>query len=150
VAALSPTDQPFASETSQVVGHLAWSVGLAEQAGHLGTQAPIGEAGDGIQRDAQSADQSHDAWIPEAQGSGSLALLNRGQCDPLKERGRDGTALAGTLNGKQATIGRASLGLQFGQMLEPPLAAEIIGRVADGLDAQSATLLQVLLEREWR
>ena len=84
-----------------------------EQAGDLGTQAPIGEAGHGVDGDAQSADQGHRARIPEAQGSGSLALLKRGQCDPLKERGRNGTALAGTLNSKQTTIGGASLGLQF-------------------------------------
>ena len=37
---------------------------------------------------------------PKRKGSGSLALLKRGQCDPLKERDRNGTALAGTLNGK--------------------------------------------------
>jgi hypothetical protein len=58
-----------------------------------------------------------------------LALLKRGQCDPLKENGRDGTALAGTLNSKQASIGGASLGLQLGQMPQPTFAAEVIGRV---------------------
>ena len=75
-----------------------------------------------------------------------MALLKRGQCDPLKERGRNGTALAGTLNGKQTTIGSASLGLEFRQVVQAALAAQISRRVADGLDAQSATFLEIFLD----
>src|SRR4051794_26652486 len=85
-------DQTFASQATQIVGHLRRAVCGGEKAGDLGTQAPIGEAGHRVDGDAQSADQGHRARIPEAQGSGSLALLKRGQCDPLKERGRNGTA----------------------------------------------------------
>jgi len=116
---------------------------VAEQTGYEGTEAPIGEAGDGVEVDAEGADQSHDSFVPEAQGSGSLALLNRGQLDPLEERGRYGTALAGTLDCKQAGVGRTSLGLQLGQVLQLALAAEVVGGVADELDAQSPALLVI-------
>jgi hypothetical protein len=67
-----------------------------------------------VEVDAEGADQSHDSFVAEAQGSGSLALLNRGQLDPLEERGRNGTALAGTLDCKQAGVGRTSLSLELG------------------------------------
>jgi hypothetical protein len=50
------------------------------------------------------------------------------------------------LDGKQTAVGRARLGLQRGQIAEPTLAAKVIGRVADGLDAQGAAFLQVLLD----
>ena len=43
-------DQSFASQATQIVGHLRRGVGGGEQAGDLGTQAPIGEAGHGVQR----------------------------------------------------------------------------------------------------
>src|SRR5206468_10412323 len=55
-------------------------------------------------------------------------------------------SLAGTLNGKQATVGGASLGLEFGKVAQAALAAEIRRRVADSLDAQCPTLFQVLLD----
>src|SRR5258708_24225064 len=134
-------DQALASEATQVVGHLRRVVCADEEAGDLGAEAPISEAGYGVDGDTESADQGHRARIPEAQGPGSLALLKRGQCDPLKERGRNGTALAGTLDSKQTTIGSASLGLKFGQVVQPALTAEVGGRIADGFDAQRSTLL---------
>jgi hypothetical protein len=82
VGALDPADQALESQSAQVVGHLGAAVGTAEQAAHLGAEAPVGEADDGIQQDAQGAGQGHDARIPEAQSSGSLALLQRGLRDP--------------------------------------------------------------------
>ena len=75
-----------------------------------------------------------------------MALLKRGQCDPLKERGRNGTALAGTLNGKQTTIGSASLGLEFRQVMQSSLAAEIGRRIAHRFDAQGTPFFEVLLD----
>ena len=86
-------------------------------------------ASDDMEIDAEGADQSHDAFVPEAKRSGSLALLNRGQLDPLEERGRNGTALAGTLDCKQAEVGGTSLGLQLRQVLQLAVAAEVVGGV---------------------
>ena len=120
--------------------------GRAEQAGHLGTEAPVGEAADGMDEQAQGAGQGHDAGVPEAQGSGSLALLVRGQCDPLEELGRDGTALADTLDDKQPPVGGTGLRLDLGQVPEAPLTAEIGRAVDDRLDPQRPALLEVLLD----
>jgi hypothetical protein len=146
VGAELASDQTLASEATQVVGHLRRGVAGSEEASDLGTEAPIGEAGHRVERDTQGADQGHRARIPEAQGSGSLALLKRGQCDPFKERGRNGTALAGTLNSKQTTIRGASLGLQFWKVAQSTLAAQVRGRIADGLDTERSTFFEVLLD----
>jgi hypothetical protein len=48
-------------------------VGGAEQAGDERTEAPVLKTSDGMHRQTQGADQSHDAYIPEAHRSGSLA-----------------------------------------------------------------------------
>src|SRR5439155_26475938 len=94
----------------------------------------------------RAADQSHDAFVPEAKRSGSLALLNRGQLDPLEERGRNGTALAGTLDCKQAGVGGTGLVLEFSQVRQAALAAEVGGGVADELDAKGPAFFEVLLD----
>lgn len=57
---------------------LRLAVGAAEHAAHQGTKALVGEADAGNHGNAEGAGQGHDAWITEAQGSGSLALLKRG------------------------------------------------------------------------
>jgi hypothetical protein len=43
----------------------------------------------GVEADSEDADQGHGAFLPKAQGPGSLALLERGLLDPLQERGRN-------------------------------------------------------------
>ena len=72
-------------------------------------KAFVGEAGDGVLDVAERAGQSHGALIPEAQGSGSLALVV-GLVDALKERRADGTALTGTLDHKQPVVDLAGFG----------------------------------------
>ena len=49
-------------------------------------------------------------------------------------------------NGKQATIGGARLGLELGQVAQAPLTPQVGRRVADGLDAQRPTFLEVFLD----
>ena len=78
----------------------------------------VGEAGDGVDDTAQGAGQGHGAWIPEAEGSGSLALPCVGLVDALKERRADGTALTGTFDHKQTIVDLAGLVDQLGQVLE--------------------------------
>ena len=70
-----PVDQPGQAEPAQVVGHLALAVVLAEVSGDEPAKAFVGEAGDGWEQVAEGAGQSHGAFIPEAQRSGSLALV---------------------------------------------------------------------------
>jgi len=55
---------------------------------------------------------------------------NLGQLDPLEERGRNGTALAGTLDCKQARVGRKSLDLQLGQVPQLAVPADVVGGVS--------------------
>ena len=77
-------------------------------------KALVGEAGDGVDDDAECTGQGHGALISEAHCPGSLALTYVGLMDALKERRADGTALAGTLDHKQAVIDLAGLLDEFG------------------------------------
>ena len=83
-------DQPFEAEASEVVGHLLGGVVGAEKSGHQPAKALVGEAGDGVDEHAEGAGQGHGAWVPEAQGSGSLALPYVGLVDALEATGYTG------------------------------------------------------------
>ncbi len=78
-------------------------------------KALVGEAGDGVDDEAECTGQGHGALIPEAQGSGSLALPCVGLVDALKERRADGTALAGTLDHKQTVVDLMGLATSSGK-----------------------------------
>jgi len=72
------------SSRSQIVAHLVDAVVGAEEGGHLGAQAPVGEPDDGVEGDTQGADQGHDPRVAEPQGRGLPAVRGeRGQRDPL-------------------------------------------------------------------
>jgi hypothetical protein len=96
--AVDPIDEAVEAQPAQIVGHLPGLVGDAEQSGDEGSEAPVGEAGDGVEAEAKSAGQGYGAWVPEAQGSGSLALPYVGLLDLLEKSRSDGTALAGRLH----------------------------------------------------
>jgi hypothetical protein len=84
--------------------------------------------------------------VPEAEGSGSLALPYVGLVDALEERRADGTALAGTLDHKQTVVDLTALFDQLSQVLEPGEHADVLGLVDDGLDAKCPPFLQVSLQ----
>lgn len=67
----------------------------------------------------EGAGQGHGAWIPEAQGSGSLALTYVGLVDALKERRADGTALAGFLDDKEPMVDLPGFVHELGQVHDP-------------------------------
>ena len=144
--ALAPLDEAVEAQFAEVIAHLPGSVVAAEQSGDEGTEAPVGEAGDGMQRQAEGAGQGHGALVPEAQGSGSLALPYVGLLDPLEESWSYGTALAGTLHLQDTTVRLFRLVDELGEMLETAQDAEVGGRVDDRLDAQPAAILEVLLD----
>ena len=95
---MSSFDEAVEPEAAEVVAHLRRAVVAAEESGHLPAKALVGEAGDGVDDEAERAGQGHGALIPEAERSGSLALPCVGLVDALKERRADGTALAGTFD----------------------------------------------------
>ena len=96
--------------------------------------------------EAECTGQGHGALIPEAQGSGSLALAYVGLVDALEEHRADGTALAGTLDHKQTAIDLTALFDQLSQVFEPGEHADVLRLVDDGLDAKCPPFLQVLLD----
>ena len=67
-------DKAVEAEPAQVVAHLGGAVVLAEEPGHLPAKALVGEAGDGVDDQAERAGQGHGALVPEAESPGSLAL----------------------------------------------------------------------------
>ena len=91
--------------------------------------------------------QGHGALVPEAQGSGSLALPYVGLVDALEERRADGTALAGTLDHKQATVDPAGLGHQLGQVADPVVDPDVAWLVDHGLDASALPSFKYCLTR---
>jgi hypothetical protein len=92
VAGVESLDEAVQAEPAEVVAHLVAGVGLAEQLAHLGTQAPVGEADDGVQGQAQGTEQGHDPRVAEPQGRGPPAFGgDRGQRDPLKGWARKDT-----------------------------------------------------------
>ena len=94
---------------------------------------------------AESAGQSHGALIPEAQGSGSLALVV-GLVDALKERSADGTALTGMLDHKQSVVDLAGFVDQLREVLHAGADVEVGGLVDDRLDPERAAVFEVLLD----
>jgi len=145
VAGVETVDQPVEPEPAQVIAHLVAGVGRAEQLAHLGTKAPIGEADDGVQAQAQGAEQGHDPRVAEPQGRGPPALGgDRGQRDPLKGWARKDTALPDPFSIEQPGVGGTRLDLQLVEVDQPTLAPEVVRGVHDGLDPQRPAVFQVL------
>ena len=82
---------------------------------------------------------------PKRKRRSPLALVDGGQCDPLTS-GVDGTALADTLDLQQPAVGGAGFGLEVGEVVEAALAAEVVGFVDHGFDAQRPAFFEVLLD----
>ena len=76
---------------------------------------------------AQGAGQSLCSDVPEAQGSGSLALSVVGLVDALEQRRADGTALTGPLDDKQPLVDLAGFGDQLGEVVQAGGDVEVLG-----------------------
>ena len=127
VAVWEALDEAVQAQAAEVVAHLGRGVVgvLAEVSGDEPAKAFVGEAaGDGVLDVAERAGQSHGALIPEAQGSGSLALVV-GLVDALEERRADGTALTGSLDHKQPVVDLAGFGDELGEVLDAGEDVEI-------------------------
>ena len=111
VGMLAPFDQAVEAQPGEVVAHLVSGVGHAEQMGHLGTKAPMGES-ESVEADTESAEQGHDPRVAEPQGWGPPAVGgDRRLRDPLKGWARKDTALPDTFSIEQAGVDGTGLGL---------------------------------------
>jgi hypothetical protein len=63
--------------------------------------------------------------------------------DPLKGWTREDAALADPFSIEQATVDRTGLGLQGAEVVQAALAAQVVGVVDDGLDAQGTAVRRV-------
>ena len=66
--------------------------------------------------------------------------------DPLKGWARKDGALAGTFSFQYAVVGGAGLGLKLGEVVQAGVAAQVAGRVDDGLDPHRPAVFEVLLD----
>ncbi|MGH3267907.1 MAG: hypothetical protein ACRDN1_02385, partial [Trebonia sp.] len=67
-------------------------------------------------------------------------------CDPLKGRAREDCSLAGALSLQYAPVHGAGLALEFGEVGQAGVAADVAGAVDDGLDPHRPPVLEVLLD----
>src|SRR6266851_9273471 len=119
----------------------------SEQSGHQGAQAPVGDAGDGAQGDAQGAGQGLDPRVAETHGCSSPPLrVNGGVRDPLEDWIRKDAGLAGTFSVQQPGVDRTCPGLKLIEVMQAPLAAQVTRRVDDGFHPQGAAVFEVLLD----
>ncbi len=85
VAAFKALNEAFASESAQVIGHLAGAViELAEMGSYQLAQGSIGEAVGEVAELAQAGKECHDTGIAEAEAGSTLAVNERRQYDLLK------------------------------------------------------------------
>src|SRR6266851_6269631 len=113
----------------------------SEQSGHQGAQAPVGDAGDGAQGDAQGAGQGLDPRVAKSHGCSSPPVGgDRRVRDPLKDWIRKDAGLAGTFSLQQPGVDRTCPGLQFIEVMQAALAAQVTRRVHHGLDSESALI----------
>src|ERR1700682_1291597 len=138
-------DESVQAQPAEGVGHLALGLVRPGVSADEPAKAFVGEAGDGWQEVAEGAGQSHGALIPEAQGSGSLALVV-GLVDALVERRADGTALTGFLDHKQPLVDLAGFVDELRQVVQAGADVDVGWLVDDGLDAERAAALQILLD----
>ena len=66
--------------------------------------------------------------------------------DPLEDWIRKDAGLAGTFSVQQPGVDRTRPGLKLIKVVQAALAAQVAGRVDDGLDPQGAAVFQVLLD----
>jgi hypothetical protein len=59
-----------------------------------------------------------------------LALLERGECDPLEERSREGPVPAGFRDGEQPGVESTGLDLDLVEVAQGTFDAEIVGEFA--------------------
>jgi hypothetical protein len=118
VAALDAGDEAVAAKPGEVVASLIHAVAAAEQSGHQGAQALVGDAGDGEQGGGQGAGQGLDPRIAEPSGRGPPPIHRGGWVrDPLEGWARKDTALADPLSIEQTAVDRTGAGVKFGQVV---------------------------------
>jgi hypothetical protein len=115
VGAVKTPNEAFASESAEVIGHLAGAVmGLAEMGGYQGTKGGVGEAIGQVAELAQAGKQGHDTRVTEAETGSALAVAGGRQHDLLKGVGADRAVLTHALGIQKTPVSLSADGAQVG------------------------------------
>ena len=96
---------------------------------------------------AQGAGQGLDPRVAKSHGCSSPPVRVDGRVrDPLEDWIRKDAALAGTFSVQQPGVDRTRPGLQLVEVVQAAVAAQVAGRVDDGLDPQRPAVFEVLLD----
>lgn len=112
---LEALDKAFASESAQVIGHLATAViGLAVVGSYQRTQGGVGEAIGQVAELAQAGEERHNTGVAEAQARSTLAVNERRQDDLLKGVGANSAALTHPLGIQKTPVDLSADSTQVG------------------------------------
>jgi len=112
---LEALNKAFASESAEVIGHLAAAViRLTKMGSYQRTKSGISEAVGEVAELAQAGKERHDTGVTEAKTWSTLAVNKRRQHDLLKRGGTDGAVLTHALGIQETPVGLSADGAQVG------------------------------------
>ena len=139
-------EQALAHEAAQVVGHLARTVGRAQEVLDERTQGSRADVAGRPAKVSQGAEEGHHARIAEAQPRGPALGWPGGSDERLERRGHRDAALGLALQRQEPAVDRLPDRDEGRQVRQPPADPEVVGVVDDGLGAQRPIELPVLLD----
>jgi hypothetical protein len=143
-------DETFTLESAQIVAHLAGGVFGVWHPKQLGHERAEPSVGDPFRREHEQTERSEEcrhARIPELEGRGWLTLRGAARGSQCAQLGlAEPAVMGGAFQVEQPPIDAPSQGAEVGEVTQTPSNAKVVRVIEGGLGAQSAPLLEVLLD----